>query len=78
MKIEAMRELKSAADQPVIRYYRKNVWGNVLCYPVDYAAAIFDLTGQVTLTKQTFNGLTELGYKFVEVLESSVKQGGGS
>lgn len=56
-----------------IRYYKKDVYGITLFYPVDQADAIMCLAGKKTLTPRVWEGLEKLGFQFVEVLESSVK-----
>ena len=58
----------------MIRYFRKNVWGNDLYYPVDCAMEIEALTGKKTLVSRTFEAFERMGVKFIEVLESSIKQ----
>lgn len=63
-------------DLKVIRYYRKDVWGQTLCYPVDYMIEIQTLTGQKTLKASFFKAFEGMGFKFEEVLESSIKTGG--
>lgn len=57
-----------------IRYFRKNVYGNDLYYPVDCALEIEALTGKKTLVARTFEALERMGVKFEEVLESSIKK----
>lgn len=59
-----------------IQYYKKDVWGNTLLYPVDYAYAIELITGKKTLTNATIKGLQMMGFCFQEVMESAVKKGG--
>jgi CRISPR/Cas system CMR subunit Cmr4 (Cas7 group RAMP superfamily) len=56
-----------------IRFYAKNVYGNVLFYPVDYAKEIFVLTNCRTLTNKTIHALEQMGFKFQEVLQSSIQ-----
>ena len=64
--------------QETIRFYKKNVYGNDLFYPVDCAQEIKELTGRTTLVSKTFRAFERMGVKFVEVLESSVNNGGQS
>lgn len=59
--------------EKTIRFYAKNVYGNTLFYPVDKAEAIKTLGGTKTITPSVFKGMEQLGFNFVEVLESQVK-----
>ena len=65
-------------DDRTIRFYRENVYGNELLYPVDQAVAIEMLTGKKTLTKRTILALGLLGFSFVEVLKTDAKKGGAN
>lgn len=62
---------KNKKNMPnIIKFYRKNVWGNELKYVADpiTAATITSLTGQKTLSEQQIKSLTALGLSFEEVL----------
>ncbi len=52
----------------VIRFYRRNVYGNESMYAVDHAAEISQLTSRKTLLKNDFEALKGLGFTFKEVL----------
>jgi len=52
----------------VIRYYRREVYGNDLLYPLDHAYIIEKLTGKKTLNALTMSSLESLGISFQEVL----------
>lgn len=55
--------------EKTIRYYRENVYGNELFYPLDCVEAIRILTEKKTLTPRVWEGLEKLGFQFVEVLK---------
>lgn len=64
-------------DDRTIRFYRENVYGNELLYPVDQAVAIEMLTGKKTLTQRTILAFGYLGFRFVEILKSDIPKGAG-
>lgn len=51
-----------------IKYYKKNVYGNELVYPLDHIDSLKWLTGQKTLSKAHMVALTAMGFNLVEVL----------
>ncbi len=53
-----------------IEYYKKNVYGNELCYVKDkkLAEIVMRLTGQKTISTNTIEALKALGCKFIQVL----------
>lgn len=74
--MEPMRNRNEAQDSKTIRYYRKNVYGNDLLYPVDYPLEIESLTGKKTVDQKDIRNFEKLGFKFEEVLMSSLKKEG--
>lgn len=54
-----------------IRYYQKNIYGQMFKYPIDHKVSLFHLTKTVTLQDRQIDALKELGVEFEEVLESS-------
>jgi len=61
-------------DNFILRYYRKNVYGNELFYLVDNADPIAVLTGCQTLRPRDFKALSELGFRFEEVIAPGKKE----
>lgn len=65
--------MKKEYDEKLIRYYRKNVYGNENFYAVDHVDAISTLTSRKTLLKNDMKALEQLGFEFKEVLQAEVK-----
>lgn len=61
---------RSISECFTIRFYVKDVYGNSLKYPVDFADEILMLTGAVTLTDRAIAALTRMGFRFEEVLRT--------
>ena len=53
----------------IIQFYKKNVYGKRLNYPVGETLQVFEaLTGRKTLTESDFTALAKLDCSFLEVL----------
>jgi len=53
----------------IIRIKRDRYYGKVYLYPLDYAKALENLTGQKTLTDKSINALKDLGFTFELIQE---------
>jgi len=52
-----------------IRYYTRESYGNVHCYPLDHVKNIRQLTGRKTLIAADVTALRGMGFKFERVLQ---------
>lgn len=60
-----------SSEPTVIKYYRKQVYGNTWYYPACYRAELFArISGKATLSLGIIRIMEDLGFKTLEVLQS--------
>ena len=64
------RVKSQGSNQYIAKYYRRNVYGNILLYPAnEVAATLVSLSGKQTISPFLQKATRNLGYEWVEVLE---------
>lgn len=66
--------MEENTQNKIIRYYQREVYGNVLLYPIDYPLELHKLTGKKTLDSNIMKALETMGFSFAEVTRAEAEQ----